>query len=625
MAAEGVFEGLLGGEDAEARDEPERRAELDGQGLAATLAMDQARADPLVARKAAEFLERQSRLLEMQTAHATAEHPLRMSHLRNQSREGRLRRIGQRFRIGLQVFTALIFTAIGLGLAVMIYDAFNSRAVIVQSFDAPPALAARGLTGKVVAGGVLDALTRLQAATRSSVIKRNLSNAWTSDIKVAVPETGVSIEDVDRLLKARFGHDIHIDGDLIQTETGGLALSVRGDGVLPRTFVGGAGDLVKLTTQGAEYIYGQSQPGLYATYLYNAGRYAEAAAFARSAFPIARGEDRAEVLNAWANSLTATGGSAREGLTLYSEAVKIKPDFWNARSNIINSQLVLQDEEGAWRSGEAMRRAAGGRPGRAPEFNYENSDFITWNLLAWRAATIADSEAHAGIGSNATSNSPAIADIDARLHDPVDAEWRLETTQADPNDPTIAAMAHFVRGRLAAEAGDAQKAAAEMEAFGVAFTNPVVSTNYAGYNCWIAPAEEAAGHPDKADAALTAGGRYVDCYRFRGDILDHRGDWARAQKAYASSVAIAPDLPAGYYSWGAALARHGELAGAGAKLAAAHLRGPHWADPLKAWGDVLARQGRWKDALANYDAALKDAPAWTDLHVARDAAARRAT
>ncbi len=120
---------------------------------------------------------------------------------------------------------------------------------------------------------------------------------------------------------------------------------------------------------------------------------------------------------------------------------------------------------------------------------------------------------------------------------------------------------------------------------------------------------------------LQAGGRFVDCYRFHGDILDHRGDWAGAQQAYASAVAIAPDLPAGYYSWGVALARHGDLAGAAAKLTEANKRGPRWADPLKAWGDVLARQGLWKKALAKYDAALKYAPAWAALHPVRDTAA----
>ena len=70
-------------------------------------------------------------------------------------------------------------------------------------------------------------------------------------------------------------------------------MTVRGDGVLPKIFTGGAGDLDKLTTQAAEYIYGQSQPGLYATYLRNAGRDAEAMAFAKAAYATSSAEDRA--------------------------------------------------------------------------------------------------------------------------------------------------------------------------------------------------------------------------------------------------------------------------------------------------------------------------------------------
>jgi tetratricopeptide (TPR) repeat protein len=186
-------------------------------------------------------------------------------------------------------------------------------------------------------------------------------------------------------------------------------------------------------------------------------------------------------------------------------------------------------------------------------------------------------------------------------------------------------MTHFVRGRVAAEAGDIARAAAEMEAFATAYANPTVSSNYPGYNCWIAPAEEAAGHTDKADAVLNAAGSYVDCYRFRADILDGRGDWPDAQKAYAEAVALARDLPAAYYSWGVALARHGELAGAEAKLKDANQRGPHWADPLKAWGDVLMKQGKTKESLVKYDEALKYAPNWKELREAREALAKHTT
>jgi tetratricopeptide (TPR) repeat protein len=210
-----------------------------------------------------------------------------------------------------------------------------------------------------------------------------------------------------------------------------------------------------------------------------------------------------------------------------------------------------------------------------------------------------------------------LAIADAWLHDPGAAELDLQTSTGASTNLGASAITHYVHGYVAFEGGDYGAAASEMEAFGVAYANPVVWSNFPGFNCWIAPAEEMAGHPDKADAALKAGGHFVDCWRFRGDILDHRGDWAGAQKAYAAAVGLAPDLPAAWYSWGLGLARHGQRAAAQAKFAAANERGPHWADPLKAWGDALAAQGRWKEARAKYDQALAYAPLWRALRAAR--------
>jgi tetratricopeptide (TPR) repeat protein len=478
------------------------------------------------------------------------------------------------------------------------------------------------LTGKVVASGVLDELNRLQSATRTTAVKRDLSTAWASEVKLAVPETGVSIGEISRLLKARFGHDLHINGDVVQTEGGGLALTVRGDGISPKTFTGSGAGLATLTTEAAEYIYAQSEPAPWAYYLQNVQRNAEAIAFCRDRYATADKADRPYLLNVWANALTANGGSARQALDLYRSALKLKPDYWIAYNNVMNSLWNLGDEEAAWRAGTDMAEAAGGRPGRAPDVLYENWDALTWNLLPWLDATIADIDASAGAGSTTESEGIAIGDIQARLHDPNAAELALQTTKEDAKDPTIAAITHFVRGRLAADAGEALKAASEMDAFGTAFSDPAVSSQYPGYNCWIAPAEEAAGHPEKADAVLKTGGTYVDCYRFRGDILDQRGDWPSAQKAYARAVALAPDLPAAYYSWGTALAQHGDLAGAELKLKDANQRGPHWADPLKAWGDILVRQGHAKEALLKYDEALKYAPNWAALKGAREPAAK---
>ena len=388
---------------------------------------------------------------------------------------------------------------------------------------------------------------------------------------------------------------------------------------------GSATELAKLTVGAAEYVYSKSQPTRWAVYLSEVERYDEAITFCRTAVASADPAERPGLLNTWATTILSTGGSMREALALHRADVKLKPDFWVAHFNIQNDLMILGDEEGAWRAGEDMRTAAGGRPGRAPETYYGNWDYLTWNLRALLDGWVADAEANAGLGTGTGAAGPAIADIEARLHDPEAADLALKTTREDPHDPTIAALTQFVRGRLAAEAGDAARAAIEMEAFGRAYANPAVSGNSPGYHCWIAPAEEAAGHPDKADAVLKSAGTFVDCYRFHADILDGRGDWSGAQKAYAEAVALAPDLPAAYYSWGVALARHGDLASADAKLKNANQRGPHWADPLKAWGDVLVKQGNTKEALAKYDEALKYAPNWAALTEARAAAAKRKT
>jgi hypothetical protein len=65
-----------------------------------------------------------------------------------------------------------------------------------------------------------------------------------------------------------------------------------------------------------------------------------------------------------------------------------------------------------------------------------------------------------------------------------------------------------------------------------------------------------------------------------------------------------------------ALARHGDLAGAAAKLKEANQKGPRWADPLRAWGDLLMQQKKTREAVVKYEAALEYAPNWKQLKAA---------
>jgi tetratricopeptide (TPR) repeat protein len=625
--ADSLLGGILGDED-EKREIEAADAFAGAEAFASAVAAKLSGTDPGVARKTEIFLDKQAQILDTQNDFLKAEHAARLHFLQGQAREVDIRRFGLRLRVGFQLFVALLATAMGVALLIMVHDAVTSRSVVVDPFETPAALGAAGITGKVVAAGVLDELNRLQAATRSSSAKRDLSSAWSNEVTLSVPETGVSLGEISRALKSRFGHDLHIEGALIETKTGSLRLTVRGHGVPAMEFTAGSDELDKLTVKAAEYVYSQSQPALWASYLASAGRNDEAIAFSRTAYSRSEPADRPYLLSLWGialqNSIGSKNGDAvlRTALDLTRTAIKLKPDFWVGYANIVNYLWALGEEEDAWRTGKELYDLAGGRPGKVPETYYSYWDGLTWNLLPWLNGALSDIETNGGAGTYTTAAGPIIADVYWRLHDPTQASLALETTTDDASDPTIPALANFVKGRLASEAGDVVTAAAKMEAFEVLYANPVVWTNFAGYNCWIAPAEEAAGHPEKADAVLKAAGTFVDCYRFRADILSGRGDWTAAQKAYADAVTLAPDLPAPYYSWGVSLAKHDDLDGAISKLKEANLKAPHWADPLKAWGDVLLKQGNTKEALAKYDEALKYAPNWKELKAARDALAK---
>jgi tetratricopeptide (TPR) repeat protein len=621
----GMAEGLLGGILGEEDEKPDVEASetlAGADAFAAAVAARLSASDPDVARDTSTFLKKQAHLLEIQAEHLKDEHADRLHFLQGQAREVDIRRLGLRLRVGFQLVVALVATTIGLGFVVMVWDAMTSRRVVVDAFHTVPSAEMRGLDGVVVASGVLDELNRLQEATRSDVRKLDQSTAWASQVKMEVPTTGISVGEISQWLRERYGHDVHINGEFTESPEGGLALTIRGNGVTPRTFRASASAFEKLTTQAAEHVYAQSQPVRWAYYLQDAGRFDEAVAFCRSTIQSANREDRPYLLNVWANA-AGYQGLLRESLDLYREAVRLKPEFWDAYSNIQLTLMDLAQEEDAWQAGEQMRTAAGGRPGQAPEIEYRLWDTLTRNLGARLNALLADAEANAGVGTLSGVAGLNIALIYEELHDPSAADLAIKTTVDLSGDPLVTAITHFVRGRLAAVAGDTVTAAAEMEAFGVAYASPRVSGDLPGLNCWVAPAEEAAGHSASADALLKTAGRFVDCYRFRADILDGRGDWAGAQKAYEEAVVLAPDLPSAYYSWGVALLKHGDHAGAEAKLAGANMRGPHWADPLKAWGDVLVKQGHTKEALAKYKEALKYAPNWKQLKDAREALAKQ--
>ena len=112
-------------------------AELDPG--AALAVLDAAKSEPALVKDAAAFFRRQAQLANIQIQNAHAQTLIDLSH-------AKLRRFTDRLGAATQVFFVIVATAVGLGLALMLHDAFNSKSVIVEAFDAPAALAPSGVT-----------------------------------------------------------------------------------------------------------------------------------------------------------------------------------------------------------------------------------------------------------------------------------------------------------------------------------------------------------------------------------------------------------------------------------------------------------------------------------------------
>jgi tetratricopeptide (TPR) repeat protein len=578
-------------------------AQADVVALAAALALDQAQYDPDVARAAADFLKARTAELEAQRAH----------------------------RLRLRNGTRLVFAAIAGLFAVsgmvMLRDAVTSRAVVVDAFKAPQTLTGRGLTGEVVAEGVRDALQKMQAATRGGDTDPDTRGAWTSDIRIEAPETGVSIGEISRMLHARFGHDLHIRGELIRTDTGGLALTVRNERAPAATFTGGPGDLGKLTVQAAEYVYGRAQPYRYAIYLEGETRNADAVAFLQGAFPLARSdEERAQLASAWGDAcsgLFQPGPAVEKHRLAMAFAKPRTKDWWRAWGDLIGV-LSVTDEEAAWREGRALLQAAAAAPKREqPDIRWlVNPAQVALDLPLALAFQPDDAKDDAEAGASLISEAPLTAEIYAWLHDP-----RRAARYTAASDPETRIEVLMLQGYAALDRGDAKGAAAPLEtAYEAVLAAPSLQHALGGHLCWTGLAYGLAGRLKEAQAVFEAVFKHEGapslCYAFHGEALVRAGDVAGAERVWSDGLDAGPDLPLVRLHRGLFELDRGDLKAAEVDAAAAAAKAPNWADPWKTWGDVLAREGRWQAALDKYDEALKHAPAWAALHQARDTAAR---
>ena len=302
-------------------------------GLATAMAngRDSARADA--------FFEEQTRLTRLQIAQIEEENATRRRLLR-------IEHASALFKLTLEIAVAAVAAVIVIALAAAVWSATQDNGLVVESFSVPPDLAGRGLTGDVIAAKLLDKLSSLQSQTVSNRAASSYANNWGSDIKLQIPDTGVSIGEFNRSLHAWLGRQTRITGEVYRTPTG-IAVTARAGNDTSPTFTGSDADLDKLIRQAAEAVYRATQPYRYAVYLANAGRNKEAEAAYLALIANGSPTDRAWAMIGLEN-IYANRADYKGALSLLNRALAVRPDFIMAYVNRAGIEGQFQHDELAY-------------------------------------------------------------------------------------------------------------------------------------------------------------------------------------------------------------------------------------------------------------------------------------
>jgi tetratricopeptide (TPR) repeat protein len=548
-----------------------------------------------------------------------------------QCAELRLRATGERVRAALWAILAIIALALVGLVGLLLFRAARTDALIVESFQVPPALNAQGLSGQVVATEVLDKLAQMQAQSESMRAASSYDNNWGDDLKIDIPNTGATADQVWKLLRGWLGKETRISGEVIQTPAG-LALTARAGAKPGQRFVSKTNNLDDLVTKAAELIYRETQPYRYSVYLIKfPERRAE-----QHALLVSLTADPSDRERKWAfNGLTVdarTAGQPRVALGWVRRALAIDPQMPPGFANMVDISQGLGHDQGLV---DLLARQHA-----LPAGNEYDPQIIAGNLCmedAYAADAQRDPvrlERAAACLDSATGSFAERAPANHMLASLLRHDWQPALSFRQAATPEIApeeaaAVTGWIVLGAQLERGSSPDLAKALEDFRSASAAEGKSGPFAAYFQHAAPMldwpKEAQallqlGRVDEAAALIAR--TPLDCYtcvRVRGLVEEARGNAPAAQRWYAEAARQGPRLAPAFADWGWLLAHARRFDSAEVKLAYAARLAPNWADPLKYWGDMLAAQGRRKEALVKYDAALKLAPNWSELRSARAA------
>lgn len=540
-----------------------------------------------------------------------------------------------RFRAARDVALALLAAGLVVAIGLWVARAASSKAIVVEAFSVPPELAQRGLTGEVVAQRFLDQLLYVQAHADSVRAPASFANAWSGDLKVQIPTTGISLGEADRSLRRWLGSETIIGGEVI-AEGDQLRISARSGGEAPSEAVAPAGAIDAALRLAAEGVFRQQQPYLYIVYLLDQPARAEEAH--QNMIRLARDGPPAE--HAWAYNLLGlnelnTRGNLDRAEALLRQAIALDPTVPMPHYNLATSSFVRGRDGlglGQQRSAESVYRQAI-RDNRLKEtaalsllktMAVNEADLLGDYAAAERAAN--QSRRLSNYNSSQVAAPMRLAAAIAALHRPRDALAILaaapplpETYQKTSNPLTVGETYAIARMRIAAERGNwnvVLELAEGLDQWQQKLSPKMAMGRLAIAAPWIALAKAELG--DTAGAAAIIAPTPTDCtwcVRVRGRIAALAGRADQTDRWYRAAIATAPLLPHAYQELAEARLARGDAAGAIAAAGEAVNRASRWADPLKTIGDALRARRDVAGASEYYAEAARLAPRWGALQI----------
>ena len=133
-------------------------------------------------------------------------------HLHEQLKQLKLGIFSQRISIALKGLTALVGLMAVIALGVAVWNASQADGLVVEAFSVPPSLAASGLSGDAVSLDITDRVNTIRDNVngRSLAASRSARQEGGDEVKVEIPETGVSLMQAWRYLKLWLGDERHV-------------------------------------------------------------------------------------------------------------------------------------------------------------------------------------------------------------------------------------------------------------------------------------------------------------------------------------------------------------------------------------------------------------------------------